>query len=136
MCRHADGCCWIHRNAPLVWLLTALLGLNGFGQAQPATRTSPKEQANAIASNSPVEVKFANGSTQQGWISEISDTGFVLSHEKHHQLEKSQVTFSEIQSVKQITEVKPRHTTRNILIGVGIVWGVIAILSAAIIGDR
>jgi hypothetical protein len=83
-----------------------------------------------------VEVKFVSGSTQQGWISEVSDTGFVLSHEKHHQMEKSQLTFVQIQTVKQIKEVKPRHTTRNILIGVGIVWGVIAILSAAIIGDR
>jgi hypothetical protein len=118
----------------LVWFLTALLSLNGFGQAQPSSRLSPKEQANAIAAKSPVEVKFVSGSTQQGWISEISDTGFVLSHEKHHQMEKSQVTFVQIQTVKQIKEVKPRHTTRNILIGVGIVWGALIIMSVIIEG--
>jgi hypothetical protein len=119
----------------LVWLLTALLSLSGFGQGQPSNRTSsPKDQATAIATNSPVEVRFANGSTQRGWISEVSDTGFVLSHEKHHQMEKSPVTFVEIQTVKQIKEVKPRHTTRNILIGVGILWGVLTIIGAIVEG--
>lgn len=118
----------------LVWLLTALLTLGGLGQAQTSSRLSPKEQANAIAVNSPVEVKFVSGSTQQGWISEISDTGFVLSHERHHQMEKSQVTFVQIQTVKQIKEVKPRHTTRNILIGVGILWGVLTIIGAIVEG--
>ena len=84
---------------------------------------SPKEQAAAIAVNSPVEVKFLDGSKKQGWISEVSDAGFVLSHEKNRQIEKAQVGFAQVETVKQIKEVKPSHKTRNIFIGVGIVFG-------------
>jgi len=104
------------------------LSLNCFGQ------TSPKQQASAIASNSPVEVKFVDGIKQQGWISEVTDNGFVLTHEKKRLMEKTQVIFAQVTAVKQIKEVKPTHKTRNIFIGVGIVWAVLTIISAAALG--
>jgi hypothetical protein len=109
-------------------VLSTLLGANCFGKGLASSRPSPKEQAAAIAVNSPVEVKFLDGSKQQGWISELSDAGFVLSHEKNRQIEKAQVGFAQVETVKQIKEVKPSHKTRNILIGVGIVLGAFAIL--------
>ena len=109
-------------------VLSTLLGANCFAQGQPSSRPSLKDQAAAVAANSPVEVKFVDGSKQQGWISEVSDAGFVLSHEKNRQIEKAQVGFAQVETVKQIKEVKPSHKTRNILIGVGIVFGAFAIL--------
>ena len=57
---------------------------------------------------------------------EVSDSGFSLSHEKHGRLEKSRVGFDRVRSVK------PGHTARNILIGVGI--AVVAIGAVAGIG--
>jgi len=112
----------------LALVLSTLLGANCFGKGQPSSRPSPKEQASAIVLNSPVEVKFLDGSKRQGWIGEVSDAGFVLSHEQNRQIEKAQVGFAQIDTVKQIKEVKPSHKTRNILIGVGIVFGAFAIL--------
>jgi hypothetical protein len=99
-----------------------------FGQVQPLSRPTPHEQASAIAADSPVEVTFVDGSKQRGWIGEVSDAGFVLTHEKKRQMEKSQLTFAQVQAVKQVKDVKPVHKTRNILIGVGIVFGALAIL--------
>lgn len=100
--------------------LTVLLADASFGQAQSSRDGSPREQVRALDIGSPLEVRFLDGSKLRGWISEVSETGFVLSHEKNKRLEKSAVTFSQIQSVKQIKSVKPSHTVRNILIGVSI----------------
>lgn len=109
-------------------LLLAYLLSSCFGQGQPSSGPSPKEQASAIAANSPVEVKFVDGSKERGWIGEVSDAGFVLSHETKHRMENSQISFTQVEAVKQVKDVKPVHKTRNILIGVGIVFGALAIL--------
>ena len=111
-------------------MLSTLLSGNCFpDKGEPASRPSPKEQATAIAANSPVEVKFVDGSRQQGWMSEVSDSGFVLTHEKNHQAEKAQIGFAQVETVKQIKEVKPAPTkTRNIFMSVGMVFGAFAIL--------
>jgi hypothetical protein len=113
----------------LAVVLSTLLGANCFGKGQPSSHPSPKEQAMAIAANSPVEVKFLDGSKRQGWISEVADAGFVLSHEKNRQMEKAQIGFAQVENVKQIKEVKPSHKTRNIFIGVGIVFAASALLN-------
>jgi hypothetical protein len=112
----------------LALVLAALLSGNCFGQGQPSSRPSPKEQATVIAANSPVEVKFVDGSKQRGWISEVSDAGFVLRHKRNNQMEMSKVSFTQVVAVKQIKDVKPAHTTRNIFIGVGIVLAALEIL--------
>lgn len=77
-----------------------------------------------------MEVSFLSGSKLRGWISEVSDSGFVLSHEKRRRLEKSNVAFDQVRAVKQVKSVKSSHTTRNILIGVAI--GLVAV--AAVFG--
>lgn len=117
----------------LTLVLVSLLS-GSLGQGQTSGGPSPKEQANAIAANSPVEVKFVDGSNQRGWIGEVSDAGFVLSHEKQHRMEKAQISFAQVQAVKQVKEVKPVHKTRNIFIGVGIVFGAFAILDGILHG--
>jgi hypothetical protein len=85
-----------------------------------------------IGPDSPVEVKFLDGAKLRGWIGEVSDSGFSLSHEKKGQLEKSRVSFDQVRAVKQVKSVKPGHTARNILIGVGI--ALVAIGTVAGIG--
>ena len=87
-----------------------------------------KEQVLAIDTNSPVEVRFMDGARLRGWIGEVSDTGFVLSHEVRHQLTKSQVAYNQIRAVKQVQSVKPSHTVRSVLIGVGITLAAIGII--------
>ncbi|MBI3665888.1 MAG: hypothetical protein HY236_06630 [Acidobacteria bacterium] len=112
----------------LAVVLTALLSGNCFGRTQSSNRPSPKEQVRAIDTRSPVEVRFIDGSKLRGWIGEVSDTGFVLSHEKKRQLTNSQVAFNQIKAVKQVKSVKPSHTARNVLIGVGITVVAIGII--------
>ena len=51
---------------------------------------------------------------------ETSQAGFVLTPEKGGRLEKRDVSFQEVKALKQIKNIKPTHTARNILIGAGI----------------
>ena len=94
--------------------------------------TTVPDQIRALAPNSPVEVRFNNGSKLRGWISDVSDSGFVLKHEVKRELQGTQLTFDSVRSVKAVRSVHPNHTTRNILIGVGIAVAVTgAVLGAA-----
>jgi len=115
----------------LALALIEILAISCVGQAQPMQRASPREQARAIAANSAVEVKFADGAQRRGWISEVSDTGFVLSAEKKGVMEKSPITFVQVKAIKQVKSVKPSHITRNVLIGVGIAVGALVVLGLA-----
>jgi hypothetical protein len=101
-------------------LLTGILSGHGYGQTQPSKHATPIEQVGAIPANSAVEVKLVAGAPRRGLISDVSSTGFVLSQEVHHQMTKTELTFVQVTSVKQIASVKPSHTTRNILIVVAI----------------
>jgi hypothetical protein len=114
----------------LALTLTAILSGSCFGQAQPSGSPSPKEQVRTITANSRVEVKFIDDSKQRGRIGEVSDTGFVLTHEKNKQMDKVQVAFVQVKAVKQVSE-RESHKHRNILIGVGIGVGVVVALGVA-----
>jgi len=114
----------------LVLLLTVSLAAS---LCTARDETSVREQMHAIAPNSPVEVRFYDGSKLRGWISDVSDSGFVLNHEIKHKLQYSRFTFDSVRSVRAVKSVNPSHMTRNILIGVGITVVVIgALLFAAI----
>ena len=112
----------------LAVVLSALLIGNCLGQSPSSNRPSLGEQVRALDTNSPVEVRFMDGAKLRGWIGEVSDTGFVLSHEARRQLTKSQVAFNQVRVVKQVHSVKPSHTVRNILIGVGVTLAAIGII--------
>jgi hypothetical protein len=114
-------------------MLILFLSGNCLVHAQPSGGPVPKEQVRAMAANSQVEVKFIDGSRQRGRISEVSDTGFVLNRERNNQIEKSQVAFVQIKTVKQVKDVKS-HKTRNILVGVAIGVG-IGIVVLVVIGE-
>ncbi len=119
----------------LAVVLAALLSGNCFGGTQSSNRPSPQDQVRAIDTNSPVEVRFMDGAKLRGRIGEISDTGFVLSHEVRRQLTKSQVAFDKVRAVRQVQSVKPSHTLRNVLIGVSITLGALtAILAVKLSG--
>lgn len=107
-------------------LTVALAGEACFGQTKASSAGSIEEQIRSIPPNSPVAVRLDDGSKLRGWISDVSDTGFVLTQERKSQLEKRQIQFQQARSVKRINSVKPSHTTRNILIGVGI--GVVVVV--------
>jgi hypothetical protein len=94
--------------------LAILLSGSCFGRAE----LSPNEQAHAIAANSAVEVRFLDGSHRRGLISAVSDAGFEL--DQGTKGLKSQVNFDQVKTVKHVNSVKPGHTTRYVLIGVGI----------------
>lgn len=112
----------------LALLLTVALAAGLCGGQE---KISVRDQIRAIAPNSPIEVRFQDGSKLRGWISDVSDSGFVLKHEIKHQLQDSQFLFDSVRSVKAVKSVHPSHTTRNILIGVGIAVAVIGALLAA-----
>ena len=114
----------------LALILAALLGTPAsFGEQISADSIASK--ARNIPPNSPVEVRLMDGTKLRGWIGESSETGFVLSQEQDHRLQKRMIAFREIKSLKQIKNVKPGHTTRNILIGVGITVVVLGGIFAA-----
>jgi hypothetical protein len=115
----------------LALALIEILALSCVGQAQPSQRPSPREQAHAIAANSAVEVKFVDGAHRRGWISEVSDTGFVLSTETKGVMVKSPMTFVQVKAIKQVKSVRPSHIARNVLIGVGIAFGALVVLGLA-----
>ena len=112
----------------LATILVALLTGASVGQAQSTGRPSPKEQIREAESGTPAEVRFVNGTRVRGWVSEAGENGFVLSHETNRQLEKTDVSYSDVKSVKWIRNVKKTHTARNIVIGV--VIAVVAIGAA------
>ena len=95
---------------------------------------SVEAQFRDIPLNSPVELRLADGSKLRGWVSDVSDAGFVLTQEQKGQLSKRQIQFQHVQAVKPVKSVKPSHATRNILIGVGIVIVAGILAAAAAIG--
>jgi len=117
----------------LALLLAVTLGnWSCFGQSPPVPSRSIEEQIRAIPPASPVELRLADGSKLRGWVSDVSATGFVLTQERKSQLEKKQITFQQTQSVKVVKSVNPSHRTRNILIGVAVGVGAVAIAAAVI----
>ena len=116
----------------LALLLAAMLPADLFCTQ---TNVTVREQIRALAPNSPVEMRFNDGSKLRGWISDVSESGFVLKHEVKRELQSSQFSFDLVRSVKAVKSVHPSHTTRNILIGVGIAVAVIGgVLGAAAAG--
>ena len=111
-----------------VVVLAALLSGNCFGRPQSSNQFSPEEQVRAAGTHSPVEVRFIDGTKLRGWIGEVSDTGFVLSHERKHRLTNSRVAFNQIRAVRQVKSVKPSHAARNLLLGVGIALAAIGVI--------
>lgn len=94
----------------------------------PCCGQSVETQLRAFSPDTPIELRLTDGSKLRGWISELSSTGFTLTQERKNRLEKRQIEFKQAQSVKQVKSVRPSHTTRNILIGVGIGIAGVAIL--------
>jgi hypothetical protein len=62
------------------------------------------------------------------WDLEVQNGNSGLSHEVKRRLTKSQVAFNQVRAVKQVHSVKPSHTVRNVLIGVGITLAAIGIV--------
>ena len=118
----------------LAVVLSALLSGSCFGQTQSSPTRSPEEQLRAIDVRSPVEVRLNDGAKLRGWVGEVSGSGFVLNHEEGPQAKKSQVAFNQIKAVKQIQSVNPRHTTRNLLIGVGVALAAVVVVVAVVAG--
>jgi len=110
-------------------LLLAIGLAVGLCNGQQGSAISVREQMRAIAPDTPVEVRFHDGSKLRGWIAEVSGNGFVLRHEAKRELKNSQFTFDSVRSVKVVKSVKPSHLTRNIVIGVviaAVVFGALA----------
>jgi preprotein translocase subunit SecF len=101
-------------------------------QTQTAQTTRLKEQVLRIPAGSQIEVRLNNKQKQRGRLGEIRDEEFAMQTMKAGKMEVQNVAFSEVNSVKQVG----KHTTRNILIGVGIGLAaaviVVAILAATV----
>lgn len=70
-------------------------------------------QITAMPAGAKMELRLKNNQTQRGARGPVSNVGFTLvdAHKGEHQ-----IAFDDVASVKQLKS----HTTRNILIGVGI----------------
>ena len=124
------------RRQILSSLLAVVLLTSGcFGQPQPSSAGPIEEQIRGIPPDSPVEIHLLDGSKLRGWITQVSDVGFVLIREQENRLEKNEIRFQQVQVLKRVKSVKPSHTTRNIVAGVAI--GVVVVvggLLAAFLG--
>jgi hypothetical protein len=109
---------------PIVFCCAAL--------ASAQVKSTVEEKIRAMPPNSPVELRLNDGAKLRGWVVECSAQNFVLNHEDHRQLQRSEYRFDSVRSVKPIKSVHPSHTGRNILIGVGIAVAVIGITIGAI----
>ncbi|MBZ5610200.1 MAG: hypothetical protein LAP38_18210 [Acidobacteriia bacterium] len=112
-------------------LLSVTLAAGVCSGQPPVPARSIGERLRAIAPDTPVEVRLLDHSQLRGWIGDVSDSDFVLSHEVKRQLQRSRIRIDQVREVKVVKNVKPSHTTRNILIGVGIAVAVIGGLLAA-----
>ena len=110
-------------------LLLAIGLASGLCNGQEGPSISVREQMRGIAFDTPVEVRFHDGSKLRGWFAEVSDSGFVLKHEVKREVQRSQFTFDSVRSFKVVKSVKPSHLTRNVLIGVGIAAAVFGALA-------
>lgn len=85
-----------------------------------------KSQVQGLGSNSLAEVRLFDGSKLRGWIGTISENNFEL-RLRTVKLENRTIGFDQVRSVKPVMSLKPSHTARNILIGVGIAVAAIAV---------
>lgn len=88
-------------------------------QTQPNRGGSVKSQIQALGTDSLVEVRLSDRSKLRGWIGAISENDFELRLGKA-KLENRTLGFDQVRSVKPAKSLKPSHTMRNVLIGVGV----------------
>lgn len=110
------------------WLCVLMAGLLvepcGLRGAEPPKAV--KEQVQEIGANRAVEVRLLAGEKLRGWVGAVSESGFELRLGRER-LESRQLGYGEVKTVKAVESVKPSHTGRNILIGVGIAVAAIGI---------
>jgi hypothetical protein len=103
----------------LTWLMVMHLVSAAFGEDTVAS------QITAMPAGAKIELLLKNKQTMRGTRGPVSDAGFTLVDTRKAE---HQIAFDDVVSVKQLKS----HTTRNILIGVGI--GVAALgITAAIV---
>ncbi len=115
-------------------LLSLLFTLQALAQTGATTRPTVEETVRQLKPGAAVEVRFNDGSKVRGWAGDVTASGFVLSREKQGRLDKLQVSYDQVRSVKAAATGKPSHTARNILIGVGITVLAITTLTAIMVG--
>ena len=86
-----------------VALLLALGLATGLCNSQEGSLVPVREQIRTVAPDTPVEVRFHDGSKIRGWIAEVSDSGFVLNHEVKRKLQRSQFTLDSVRAVRSST---------------------------------
>jgi|KBSSwiStaDraftv2_1062776.scaffolds.fasta_scaffold949156_2 hypothetical protein len=100
--------------------------------ALAAQMQSIQEQVRAISAQTPVEVRLRDRGKLRGWLGEVSASGFELRCETKNRLDTKTFAFDAVKSIRIVDTVKPRHTARSILIGVGIAVGAIFITSVIV----
>jgi hypothetical protein len=88
-----------------------------------------EQQIRSVPAGAPVELRLKDGSKFRGWVGDVTESGFVLTHERKNRLERKPIAFEEVRTLKLVKSVRHSHTARNILIGVGI--GAAALFAAA-----
>lgn len=91
-----------------------------------------KDRVLKISAGSPVEIQlFAKGKLR-GRIGAADDNGFSVQVMKNGKIESTQVSYSEVKSLKNLSEKSFGKRVGNGLIVTGIVLGTIGVLTAVI----
>ncbi len=121
----------VWRQITSLFLAALMAAMPSLARSQASSTSSIEEKIRAIQPNSPVEVRLHNGTKLRGTIGEVSDTGYVLTHETSGQLVKQSLTYQETRSVKNVDSVNPGHGSKHIYTAIAI--GMIAVAVIAVV---
>lgn len=94
--------------------------------ASPAhSARQPLETLNAIPPDTLVELRLRTGERVRGWIGAV-ESNTVQLRLGRETLQTRRIPVNEVKSVKRVNSPEPRHTGRNILLGVVIAVSLIA----------
>ncbi len=85
----------------------------------------PLATLNNIPPDTLVELRLHSGERVRGWLATVDSAGVKLRLGRET-LETRTIAANDVKAVKRVKSAEPRHTGRNILIGVAIAVGLIA----------
>lgn len=114
------------RNALCLLLAALITAPHAYARQQESQAGRLRLELLSLGEGRLVELRLADRSKLRGWIGTISETKLEL-RMGEQRLETRALAFDQIRTVKPVKSLKPSHTGRNILIGVGIAVAAIGI---------
>jgi len=99
-------------------------------QEQTQGKPTLKERILEVPPGTMIDVRLLNKTKLRGKLGEITDEGFSLQTAQGNKIEKQQIAFTDVKSIKT-HQGKGGHAVWYVLAGVGIVLATLLIIAAA-----